>query len=216
MDSLDLVDYSRQEEMDNELDHNLDRRIAVVGCGGVGSWLAILLAMTGYRNITLRDGQKIEASNLNRLPVPQTWIGKNKAIALRKVIKYLRPDTNISVIPFHVTDEAGFNRFLAQNVHMVYDCTDDARIQQKITAWTRTAHKRYRKIGYEGYKLGTYRRMDDIWIDDSEYRAGYRTSRANAVSSALAGGIGLLSEWLEADDTTVDMKELLKGEAHGN
>lgn len=40
--------------------------VTVVGCGGIGSLLAILLAGAGIGRLRLIDGDRIEASNLNR------------------------------------------------------------------------------------------------------------------------------------------------------
>jgi len=41
-------------------------RVAIVGCGGIGSLSAMLMAGAGVRSIILIDSDRIEASNLNR------------------------------------------------------------------------------------------------------------------------------------------------------
>src|SRR5690606_32227356 len=46
---------------------NIERaHIAIIGCGGIGSSVAMLLAGAGVNKLTLVDGDVIEQSNLNR------------------------------------------------------------------------------------------------------------------------------------------------------
>jgi len=58
-------------------------RIYVIGCGGVGSWLAPSLALlVGHEHVTLIDGDQLETKNLNRQLFTPLDLGLNKAIAL--------------------------------------------------------------------------------------------------------------------------------------
>ena len=135
------VDFTRQAAMDEAL-HNEDgyrlqqRTHIIIGCGGVGSWLGLMLAMNGaHDKIALIDGQKLEPSNMNRIPCPPTWVGQNKAVALRRMIKFLRPQLEINVFPSHLSEDTLewlkmlMNRSSAP---IIWDCTDDARIQTKV------------------------------------------------------------------------------------
>lgn len=57
----------------------------IIGCGGVGSFLAPALCMlVGKENVTLVDGDKLEAKNLNRQLFTESEIGTNKADALAR------------------------------------------------------------------------------------------------------------------------------------
>lgn len=57
--------------------------IYIIGCGGVGSFLApTLCLLAGRENITLVDGDTLEAKNLNRQLFDESAVGTNKAIAL--------------------------------------------------------------------------------------------------------------------------------------
>jgi molybdopterin-synthase adenylyltransferase len=44
----------------------LDAKVGVVGAGGMGSWILYGLACFGVGNIAIMDGDRVEASNLNR------------------------------------------------------------------------------------------------------------------------------------------------------
>jgi len=57
--------------------------IYIIGCGGVGSWLAQTLCRLGNpKMITLVDGDKLEEKNRDRQLFREADIGKNKAVAL--------------------------------------------------------------------------------------------------------------------------------------
>lgn len=228
MERLSITDYSRQEAMDRDMDAFIRKEYghAIVGCGGVGFWLGIMLAMNGVNRLVVSDGQRIEPTNLNRIPVPQTWVGTNKTIALRKLIKSIRPECQVQVSPLHILNEDGFATFKAlcnrRNgdlplVKVLWDCTDDARVQRKLSQFCRDNDTRfvYRKLGYEGYKIGSYTSMDSAWINEDTYQPGYRTSRANAMSSVMAAALGVFTLGLQqsgghGSDVTVDIKELIQ------
>lgn len=211
------IDYSRQavftramEGIDNE-DMNI-----IVGCGGIGYWLAILLALHGVPRLLLIDGDKVDSSNLNRLPVPVTWRGINKAIALRKTIKSLRPEMVVTVIPAHLEGSLAKQTIekLSNNHYVqIWDCTDHMPTQKALFALSKEdeAHVGYRKIGYEGMEIGTY--VDySVWATTETVEThGYRTSAANAVSSVMAACLGMLAQGLCVErDVNINLKSMVE------
>lgn len=208
-----IVDYSRQADMDGEIGTMFEYTHVIVGCGGIGFWLGILLSMIGIENLVLIDGDKLDPSNLNRIPVAQTWVGTNKAIALRKTIRQMRPLTSVMVLTKHATMASMDTLLPLANQRRLYiwDCTDNARFQVQLFGWARNNHQPYRKIGYEGYQVGAYKDYN-IWIDDN-YQTGYRTSRANAISSVMAAGWGaLFSFFSNQPEKTIDFKQEVRRE----
>ena len=215
-----IVSYNRQESIDAVLYRDYkDSMHFIIGCGGVGFWLGTLLSMMGAKYLWLMDGDKIEPTNLNRLPVPQSWIGINKAVALRKVIHFMRPLCAINVIARHVTPDTIDILDTAKTrarigMSYVWDCTDDARIQRiiytKAKASTRT---KYIKIGYDGFNVGNHKTMDS-WINEETYQTGYRSSVANAVTSAVTAGMGLYSmlspDLSNVDDVNINLIKLMQ------
>lgn len=221
-----LIDYSRQQEFDRTLSNIHPNQLNyIVGCGGVGFWLGIILAMQGQQNFVLIDGQKIERTNLNRLPVPPTWLGTNKAIALRKVMRSMRPVTAIRTITEHI--EASTLSLITEGGRqmragtkslskIVWDCTDDARIQKKIFKAMQVTQTpagnggiQYRKLGYEGFQVGSYKAYD-VWIP-TDYAPGYRTSNACAATSALAAVIGIVTQGRNIQhDVEINIKDLVE------
>jgi molybdopterin/thiamine biosynthesis adenylyltransferase len=84
--------------------HVLDRlrnsKVAVIGCGGIGSNIAVTLANKGIGRIVLVDHDVIETSNLNRNFIFKLEdIGKNKVDVLGSYIKANSPfDPEVEVI----------------------------------------------------------------------------------------------------------------------
>lgn len=85
------VSYARQET----LKLVVPKKVAVVGCGGVGSWTAYLLAMAGVPEIWIFDFDRVEEHNLNRIPFPPSSVGMLKAEACAKLIATVRPKCTV-------------------------------------------------------------------------------------------------------------------------
>src|ERR1700733_3189388 len=83
--------YKRQES----LEIVTDQTVAIVGCGGIGSWLGYYLALAGVKRLLLFDGDRIESHNLNRLPFTKDMLGRYKSDALAELIESVRPDCQV-------------------------------------------------------------------------------------------------------------------------
>jgi bacteriocin biosynthesis cyclodehydratase domain-containing protein len=69
-----------------------ERHVVVLGCGGLGSWAAIGLALSGIGRLTLVDPDTVEPSNLNRQALYGTTdVGRLKVVAAAKAIARLDP-----------------------------------------------------------------------------------------------------------------------------
>jgi tRNA A37 threonylcarbamoyladenosine dehydratase len=69
-------------------------RVAVVGMGGVGSWVVEALARSAVGHLTLIDADDICVSNTNRqLPALQGQYGRNKARAMAERCVAINPAT---------------------------------------------------------------------------------------------------------------------------
>lgn len=88
--------YTRQ----NELDLNPPNKVTVIGLGGIGSWVALNLAMSNIDKITLVDFDPLEKHNLNRTPytLSQAETGKMKTVATEELITERRDNVEISVV----------------------------------------------------------------------------------------------------------------------
>ena len=92
-----------------------NKRVLVVGCGGLGGHLIDMLARIGIGAIRAVDGDVFEASNLNRQllsEVPLLGVGKAGAAARR--VSRVNPEVDVDAV----------ERFLTEaNVHeLLHDC----------------------------------------------------------------------------------------------
>jgi tRNA A37 threonylcarbamoyladenosine dehydratase len=133
--------YTRQETL--KLNKNVS--ITIVGCGGVGYWVAKFAAMSGIENINLYDFDCIEEHNLNRLDLPINTIGKNKASVVKGMINYLRPEATVYAFPFKFKES-----LYTKKTDWLIDCTDRAEVQAENQAIARVNGTKYMKVGYNG------------------------------------------------------------------
>ena len=86
MDDLELERFARQlllPEWGIEAQQRvLSTRVLLVGCGGLGTWIAQLLARAGVGHLTLADPDRVDRSNLHRQLFSSAAVGQFKSQAL--------------------------------------------------------------------------------------------------------------------------------------
>lgn len=100
-------------------------RIAVIGCGGTGSYLVPVLmkAVPNGSVITLHDGDEFDEGNLDRQLFSSEDIGKNKAVALRDLYKA----AFIEAIPDFLTRAQELEEY-----DFVFACPDNHVARMKV------------------------------------------------------------------------------------
>lgn len=91
-------------------------RVILFGVGGVGSWCAEALIRTGIGSLTMVDPDVVVTSNINRqLPALHSTLGMPKVEALKKRLKDINPEANISALQMRYSadtaDEFDFSRY---------------------------------------------------------------------------------------------------------
>ncbi len=137
--------YQRQ----NQLRLTVARGVWIVGCGGIGTWIAIIQAMMGTAYINLWDSDRVEESNRARLPYTPEDVGQLKTSVLANYIRRLRPDCEVS-------EHGAITKFDADCQPtipaLIYDCTDILTTQNMIFNWSRNKSQ-YIRAGYDGYHI---------------------------------------------------------------
>ena len=109
---------------------DLSGAIAIVaGLGGIGSWVALDLALIGVGSILIYDTDKIEPSNLNRTLFKESQIGMYKSEAVKELIAERRKDC--LVLSFEEFFEAEMLNKL-EGVEYFFDCTDTTRLKDSM------------------------------------------------------------------------------------
>lgn len=114
--TLSEIGESGQQKLQNA-------SVLVVGCGGLGSPIAVYLASSGVGKIHLVDFDTVDITNLHRqVFYALDDVDKPKAEVLSRFIKKRAPFTNVSYTNKPITKKNVFN--LIEQVDVVVDGTD--------------------------------------------------------------------------------------------
>lgn len=121
----DKLRYQRQMSLTGWDQNRLkEATVFIAGAGGLGSPVAIYLAVAGVGNIHLCDMDKIELSNLNRQILhPDARIGQLKVQSAKKTVAELNPTLNITAHADYL-DESNIDHLVGQP-DIIVDCLDN-------------------------------------------------------------------------------------------
>ena len=139
--------YQRQETLLLTIPPSL----TVVGCGGIGSWVAIDAAMSGVPNIFLFDADTLEESNRNRLPFCEGSINRPKVEVVAEFIKSIRPDIIVVAVPNRL--EGALLEIQTAVCRHFIDCTDSPKTQMLLYKACKECGAVYIRAGYDGTKI---------------------------------------------------------------
>ena len=156
--------YARQSSLNLKIPSD----IGVIGCGGIGSWVAIYSAMGGVRTISLFDPDILEIHNLNRLPYSESAVGMKKVDVLREYLVHIRPQSKVFAYDRRIS---GDNATLLHKCKIVFDCTDSTRAHRLIERlWDKKHFTDLIRASYDGdhYTLSKNLLLESIsWGDET-------------------------------------------------
>ncbi|MDF1550464.1 MAG: tRNA threonylcarbamoyladenosine dehydratase [Bacteroidales bacterium] len=83
-----------------------EKKVLVVGLGGVGSFAAEMIVRAGIGKMTIVDGDTVNTTNINRqLPALHSNIGKSKAQLMQDRLMDINPCLELEVIDEFLRDE---------------------------------------------------------------------------------------------------------------
>lgn len=98
-------------------------RVAVVGAGGTGSFIAHELAHLGVGQLLLVDHDTVDTSNLNRLMgATPADVGQPKVVVASKAVSAISPGIQVDAVVGDVVDAAVAAKLL--EVDFIFGCTD--------------------------------------------------------------------------------------------
>lgn len=103
--------------------------VAIVGCGGLGGYIAEQLARIGVGRLVLFDGDSFEVSNLNRqIMATELNIGQWKVEAARDRLKRVNSEVQVEAVRGWFEEDKALE--LLRNVDLVCDALDsrDSRV----------------------------------------------------------------------------------------
>ncbi len=109
--------------------------VAVVGIGGVGSWVVESLARSGVGRLTLIDFDQIAESNINRqLHATAATVGQAKVDAMCDRVHAFYPECQVTTVE-QFAERDNWPALLAQDVNAVVDACDQLSAKVMLAAW---------------------------------------------------------------------------------
>lgn len=117
--------YQRNMSMlsKEEIEKLRRKKVAVIGCGGLGGYIIEMLARLGIGQITAIDGDVFEESNLNRqILSTENVLGKKKAEIAKKRIAEVNSQTTFLTISQNISSENGVE--ILEGHNLIIDAVD--------------------------------------------------------------------------------------------
>ena len=125
----DLIDTRSKLLLGDDFNLIKNFKIVVIGLGGVGSIVPLSLVRSGVKNLLLIDGDKVDATNLNRqMAYFSQDVGHFKSEVLKEKLLEIREDLNLEEKHIFIDKETDFS-FL-KGFDYIVDCIDD--IEAKV------------------------------------------------------------------------------------
>ena len=137
-----------EREKDLELEKYKNKKICVIGVGGIGSWTALNFALWGIKKLILVDNDKVSMHNLNRTIFRLKDVNKFKVDALKEIIYERR--LNCDVVSIRKTYEQ-LNRNelkLLDECDYIIDCCD-----RVLNLREEHRKKNIIRVGYDAFNL---------------------------------------------------------------
>ena len=110
-----------------------EKRVLVVGCGGLGGHIIDMLARIGVGFLRVVDGDVFEKTNLNRqLLSEEPLLGISKALSAADRIRRVNPDVTMEAVDAFLTEENA--RELVAGCDIVMDALDNISSRRILAA----------------------------------------------------------------------------------
>ena len=126
------MDTSRNEILIGAIDQKKisNKNVCIVGVGGVGGYVAHMLARAGVGKITIIDFDKVSSSNINRQLVASVdTIGKSKVEVLKKQLENINTEIIVKAIDQKLTKE-NILSLICEKYDIVVDAIDS--VEDKV------------------------------------------------------------------------------------
>ncbi len=169
------------------------KTVAIAGCGGLGSNIAIALVRSGVGNLIIADFDKVESSNLNRQQYLFEDIGKPKVSTLAIHLKKINPEVVVKTIDKKL-EPADIKEFFGKADIMIEAFDAASSKLWLIEAWSDAFPERPIVVGSGMSGLGHFedihvRKAGNLYIcgdEQSEMTQGLMAPRVAIVANLQA------------------------------
>ncbi len=194
--------YTRQQD----IGLTIPGSITIAGLGGIGSWFAIDVAMSGVENLYLFDPDVLEESNRNRLPFCQSSINRPKVEVVKEYIQAIRPEAIVVAIQDKL---GGILLDIQLSVsEVIIDCTDSPRAQFTIYNTCKKAGKTYIRAGYDGTRIMVTSVVSG-WIKTDVEEENYQVNPSWVVPAQVVAAlaVGKMLKYFD-QEVSLDISEI--------
>ena len=159
------------------------KRIAVVGCGGLGGSVIEDLARIGVGHLRVIDGDVFEESNLNRqLLCTEAELGRQKAVVAAERVRAVNGSVDVEPVVAYLSEDNAIE--LLGGVDCVVDCLDN--LQARF--WAAHACQELGLPIVYGAIAGWFGQVCTVYPGDPSFASAYGEPFANGVSQHLKLG----------------------------
>ncbi len=109
-----------------------NKTVCIVGLGGVGGFATEAIVRSGVDNVIIVDYDRIDISNLNRQIITnQNNIGESKVQEVKKRIKSINPNCNITIIEEKI-DSNNINLIFQNKIDYLIDACDTITTKEAL------------------------------------------------------------------------------------
>ncbi len=136
-----------------------EKKILLIGVGGVGSYALEALIRNGFSKITIVDYDKIDISNLNRQIITNSKnIGEYKVNEAKKCALLINPDAEIEIFNQRL-DKENLLAILDNDFDYIIDACDTLEV--KFALIENSLHYKYKLIS----SMGTAKKFDPTKLE---------------------------------------------------
>lgn len=153
--------------------------VAVIGLGGVGSYIAEALARSGVGALTLVDADEVASSNINRqLPALTTTMGRLKTEVIAERIAQINPECKV-ILRSEFYQPGDFDNFFSEKLDFVADAIDSTA--SKIDLLTECYRRQIPVIS----SMGTGNKLDPSTLQVADISKTHTCPLAKSVRKRL-------------------------------
>lgn len=139
---MSLFDLMLKNYFDEKMLEKLSKvKILIIGCGGLGSNIAVMLVRSGVKNLTIVDFDKVDVSNLNRQNYFFYQTGQEKVSALKDILEKINPYVAVKALNMKI-DELNIDDLILQH-DIIVEAVDNELTKMLIF---RKAHEHGKKV----------------------------------------------------------------------
>ena len=189
---------------ENNLKKIQDTKILLVGIGGVGGFTLEALVRSGFKNITIIDGDTIEESNLNRqIITSKENIGKDKTDEALNRYLLINPNLNLKAINIFLTKE-NFHEWINEYYDYIIDACDDIDIKVELIRYAEEHHIKIISA------LGTGKRLNPKYLEITKLNKTENDALAKKLRQRLRKeNLSLNIPVVFSKETSIDTKNII-------